>query len=158
MQRNANVPSTCFQEELSRRNPLCKKGYKSMVPRLANCMSLTNWDDCVVAPDSTEDIILGDGLIDSWSCKRQGIIKFPHNLEKLYNILVRKTNENLFTYFEGIGAWGLESSRLRTWRSRTPGLIPLNIFKQVTLMIGFLASFPHKMRMYPRMKGKKCTL
>jgi hypothetical protein len=33
-----------------------------------------------------------------------GIIKFPHNLGKLYNTLVRKTNENLFTYFEGIGA------------------------------------------------------
>lgn len=128
-----------------------------MVPRLANCMNLTNWDDrvCVVAPDSSEDIILGDGLTESWSCKGHGIIKFPHNLEKLYNILVRKTNKNLFTYFEGTGAWGLESSRLRTWRSRTPVLIPLNIFKQVTLMIGFLASFPIKWECTPGWKGKK---
>jgi hypothetical protein len=38
-----------------------------MVPSLANYMRLTHWDDFVVAPDSTEDIILGAGLIENWS-------------------------------------------------------------------------------------------
>lgn len=43
---------------------------------------------------------------------------FPPNLGN-----VRKTSENLFKYFEGLGAWDLESSRLRSWKSRVPTLI-----------------------------------
>lgn len=67
----------------------------------------------------------GHGLIGSQSWKRHwnSSSKLPTQLRKLYNIHVRKISENLFKYFEGLGAWDLESSRLRSWKSGMPTLI-----------------------------------